>query len=94
MEEFNDKHTFEENNEIDNIINEADMIESIRDLKIKLANDNYDLIIEKGIDVSAMKHADIEFEQMVITLKQMLVIFEDLEEYEKCTRIQCILQST
>jgi hypothetical protein len=88
MEDFD---LFEEN-EIDTFKREAEMNNILYDLKIRLANENYDSIISKGVDFKLMKKQDIDIVPVVKILGDMLELFEELEEYEKCAKINKILQ--
>jgi hypothetical protein len=90
MEDFNEE-IFEENNEIDTIIKEAEMEEKMYELKVKLANENYDMIVKNGIDFDLMEYRGIDIKQSIKTLNEMLELFEELEEYEKCANISKIL---
>jgi hypothetical protein len=90
-EDFN--NLFEEQeDEIDTIKKEAEMNNIMYDLKIKLANENYDSIISKGVDFKLMERQNIEIEPVVKILGDMLELFEELEEYEKCAKINKILK--
>ena len=90
-EDFN--NLFEEQeDEIDTIKKEAEMNNIMYDLKIKLANENYDSIISKGVGFELMERQNIEIEPVVKILGDMLELFEELEEYEKCAKINKILK--
>ena len=90
-EDFN--NLFEEQeDEIDTIKKEAEMNNIMYDLKIKLANENYDSIISKGVDFKLMERQNIEIEPVVKILGDMLELFEELEEYEKCAKINKIIK--
>ena len=89
-EDFNDG--FEETYNIEAILKDTRMQEIIYDLKIKLANENYDMIVKNGIDFDEMKYRGINIDPVINTLNDMLVIFVELEEYEKCTEIKKILE--
>jgi len=82
----------DQENEIDTIKKEAEMNNIMYDLKIKLANENYDSIISKGVDFKLMERQNIEIEPVVKILGDMLELFEELEEYEKCAEINKILK--
>jgi hypothetical protein len=90
-EDFNNLFEDQEN-EIDTIKKEAEMNNVIYDLKIKLANENYNSIISKGVDFKLMEKQNIEIEPIVRILGDMLDLFEELEEYEKCATINKILK--
>ena len=90
-EDFN--NLFEEQeNEIDTIKKEAEMNNVMYDLKIKLANENYESIISKGVDFKLMEKQEIDIRPIVKILGDMLELFEELEEYEKCAKINKILK--
>ena len=82
----------EQENEIDTIKKEAEMNNIMYDLKIKLANENYDSIISKGVDFKLMEKQNIDTDSVVKILRDMLELFEELEEYEKCAKINKILK--
>jgi hypothetical protein len=62
------------------------------ELKMKLANENYDMIAENGIDIKMMKRNGLDIKSLLITLNEMLEIFIEVEEYEKCAKIKEILE--
>ena len=88
MEDFND-YEFEDDfkDEIMELINSNEMKQELEDIKLKLANENYNAILSKGINVSAMIRMGVDIEPIKRTLQQMLDLFQDLEEYEKCANI-------
>lgn len=86
MNDFNEY--FEEDNEIEIMKNDAHMQEMLYEIKLKLANENYDLIVENGIDVKAMRGNGYNVDAVKRTLNQMLEIFVEVEEYEKCAKIK------
>lgn len=88
-EDFNDG--FEETFDIESILKDTRMQEILYDLKLKLANENYDMIIKNGIDYHEMIYRGISVTPLVNTLNDMIEIFVELEEYEKCTVIKKIL---
>ena len=88
MEDFN---LFEED-EIDTFKKGIEMNGILYDLRIKLANENYESVISKGIDFKLMKKQDIDVEPVVQILTDMIELFEELEEYEKCAKINKILK--
>lgn len=90
MEDFN---LFEEN-EIDTFKKGIEMNNILYDLRIKLANENYESVISKGVDFKLMKKQDIDIEPVVQILTDMLELFEELEEYEKCAKINKILKKS
>jgi|688.fasta_scaffold151997_2 hypothetical protein len=90
-EDFN--NLFEEQeNEIDTIKKEAEMNNVMYDLKIKLANENYESIISKGVDFKLMEKQELDIKPIVKILGDMLELFEEREEYEKCAKINKILK--
>jgi hypothetical protein len=88
MEDFND-YEFEDDfkDEIMELINSNEMKQELEDIKLKLANENYNAILSKGINVSDMIRMGVDIEPIKRTLQQMLDLFQDLEEYEKCANI-------
>lgn len=88
MEDFND-YEFEDDfkDEIIELINSSEMKQELEDIKLKLANENYNAILSKGINVSAMIRMGVDIKPIKRTLQQMLDLFQDLEEYEKCANI-------
>lgn len=93
MDEFNFNDLFEEeNDEMETMKREALMEEMMYELKMKLANENYNMIVENGIDIKTMKRNGFDIESLSKTLNQMLEIFIEVEEYEKCSRIRDILE--
>lgn len=82
----------DQENEIEIIKKEAEMNNMMYDLKIKLANENYDSIISKGVDFKLMEKQNIDIEPVVRILRDMLELFEELEEYEKCAKISKLLK--
>ena len=82
----------EQENEIDTIKKEAEMNNVMYDLKIKLANENYESIISKGVDFKLMEKQELDIKPLVKILGDMLELFEEREEYEKCAQINKILK--
>lgn len=82
----------DQENEIEIIKKEAEMNNMMYDLKIKLANENYDSIISKGVDFKLMEKQNIDIEPVIKVLGDMLELFEELEEYEKCAKISKLLK--
>jgi hypothetical protein len=89
MEDINEG--FEEMFNVEAVLKDSRMQEILYDLKIKLANENYNMIIENGIDFEAMEDRGISAAPLIKTLNDMLEIFIELEEYEKCSEIKKIL---
>ena len=90
-EDFN--NLFEEQeDEINAIKKEAEMNNVMYDLKIKLVNENYAEIISKGVDFKLMEKQELDIRPVVKILGDMLELFEELEEYEKCAKINKILK--
>ena len=89
MEDINEG--FEEMFNVEAVLKDSRMQEILYDLKIKLANENYNMIIENGIDFEAMEYRGISAAPLIKTLNDMLEIFIELEEYEKCSEIKKIL---
>ena len=89
MEDSN--NLFEDNeNEILNMQEEAKNQERISAMRDQLARANYNSIITNGIDVSMMEQ---NTEQIKKILRETLLYFESLEEYEKCAKLKDILDS-
>ncbi len=82
----------EQEDEINAIKKEAEMNNVMYDLKIKLANENYESIISKGVDFKLMKQQELDIKPVVKILGDMLELFEELEEYEKCAKINKLLK--
>ena len=87
-DQFNDEH-----DEIAQIQKQADMEHNLYELKDKLVRNNWDMILEKGIDFKAMQENGIETEPVKRTIRQMLEWFQESEEYEKCAYLQKILET-
>jgi hypothetical protein len=88
MEDFNDYELEDDfNDEIMELVNSKEMKQELEDIKLKLANENYNAILSKGIDVNAMIRMGVNVEPIKRTLQHMLDLFQDLEEYEKCANI-------
>lgn len=87
-DQFNDEH-----DEIAQIQKQADMEHNLYELKDKLVRNNWDMILEKGIDFKAMQENGIETEPVKRTILQMLEWFQESEEYEKCAHLQKILET-
>lgn len=92
MEDFDSNELFEENNEIETMKKEAQMEEAIYDLKLKLANENYVMIVDNGIDVPSMRKNGLNIDALLVTLSVMLDLFIELEEYEKCAKIRDVIE--
>lgn len=92
MEDFDPSELFEENNEIETIKKDAQMQEAMYTLKIKLANENYKMIIDNGIDINAMRKNGLNIAALETTLNFMLDLFIELEEYDKCAKIRDIIK--
>jgi hypothetical protein len=92
MEDFDSNELFEENNEIETMKKEAQMEEAIYDLKLKLANENYVMIVDNGIDVASMRKNGLNIDALLVTLNVMLDLFIELEEYEKCAKIRDVIE--
>jgi hypothetical protein len=92
MEDFNE--IFENNDEIKFTKDNSNIEEILYQLKIKLANENYNSIIEHGIDFDIMKSQRMDVNRAISTLTHMINIFEELEEYEKCANIKQIIDSS
>lgn len=92
MEDFDSNELFEENNEIETMKKDAQIQEAIHTLKLKLANENYEMIVDNGIDINAMRKNGLNIDALENTLKLMLDLFIELEEYEKCSKIKDIIE--
>lgn len=89
MQDFED---YQENNEILEIQKEFEMKEKLIELKLNLARENYYMIMDNGMDIESMKHTGIDLSPVKETLSQMLDIFEEIEEYEKCAKLKEYIQ--
>jgi hypothetical protein len=92
MEDFDPNELFEENNEIETIKKDAQMEDALYALKLKLANENYEMIVENGIDIKSMRKNGLDIDALETTLKVMLDLFIELEEYEKCSKIKDVIE--
>lgn len=82
----------EQEDDINTIKKESEMNNVLYDLKIKLANENYESIISKGVDFKLMEKQELDITPIVKILVDMLELFEELEEYEKCAKINKLLK--
>lgn len=73
--------------EIAELIKDSEMKEELEQIKLKLANENYRALILKGLDIETMHLMGVDLDPIYRTLKEMLQMFQDLEEYEKCSEI-------
>lgn len=89
---FEDQNN-DEHDEIAQIQKNADMENNLHELKDKLVRNNWDMILEKGVDFKSMQANGIEIEPIVRTLQQMLDWFQESEEYEKCAHLKKILDN-
>lgn len=87
-DQFNDEH-----DEIAQIQKKAEMDHNLHELKDKLVRNNWDMILEKGVDFKAMQENGIEIEPVKRTIHQMLEWFQESEEYEKCAYLLKILET-
>lgn len=87
-DQFNDEH-----DEIAQIQKQADMENNLYELKDKLVRNNWEMILEKGVDFESMKRNGIEIEPVKRTISQMLEWFQESEEYEKCAYLKNILDT-
>ncbi|MDC1282435.1 hypothetical protein N8Z10_00625 [bacterium] len=90
MEEW--EEVFNEENETETIKMEAEQKILLKELKIRLAIENYNRIMDNGIDVNAMRNHGIDETELTNTINQMLDIFVELEEYEKCADLRNVLE--
>ena len=89
MQDFED---YQENDEILEIQKEFEMKEKLIELKLNLARENYYMIMDNGMDIESMKRTGIDLSPVQETLSQMLDIFEEIEEYEKCAKLKEYIQ--
>lgn len=89
MQDFED---YQENDEILEIQKEFEMKEKLIELKLNLARENYYMIMDNGIDIESMKRTGVDISPVQETLSQMLDIFEEIEEYEKCAKLKEYIQ--
>jgi len=92
MEDFEDFE--DQDDEMEILIRNTEMKHDMNMMRIKLANENYDVVTAKGIDFATMrKEENNDVVHILKVLGDMLEIFEELEEYEKCSKINKILQT-
>jgi len=88
-----DDNLFEDGcDEINEIIKNNEMLANQKALKSKIAYDNYDNLIDKGIDIEGMRKQGYDLSVVTKTLTLMLDIFKEDEEYEKCKVLFDILE--
>ena len=85
MEDFN---LFEED-EIDTFKKGVEMNGILYDLRIKLANENYESVISKGIDFKLMKKQDIDVEPIVQILTDMKPVMNDVCLWKQLFDCRC-----
>jgi|TARA_B110000908_G_scaffold158416_1_gene199515 hypothetical protein len=82
-EEFEDDFK----DEIAELIKDSEMKEELEIIKLKLANENYHALILKGLDIETMNLMGVDLEPIHRTLSEMLNMFQELEQYEKCAKV-------
>lgn len=92
MEEFDFNELFEQNEEISNLERTALLEKMVYEFKLRLANENYEMLIKNGIDIKEMKRSGFDISSRTEALNTMIEIFVGLEEYEKCSKIKSILE--
>jgi phosphate uptake regulator len=86
MEEY-EEYEDDFRDEIAELIKDSKMKEELELIKLKLANENYQALVLKGLDIQTMNSMGVDLDPIHRTLKEMLNMFEDLEEYEKCAKV-------
>lgn len=92
MEEFNFDGLFEQNEEISSLERNALLEKMAYEFKLKVANENYEMIVKNEIDIEEMKRSGFDISSLEEVLNTMIEIFVGLEEYEKCSKIKNILE--
>jgi hypothetical protein len=88
MQDFNEMQS-EPEDEIVKLQKMAQEEEKIAQIKDRLARANYESIIKYGIDVETLDQP----ESIKNIIKETLLYFEELEEYEKCAELKEVLES-
>ena len=69
-------------------LNIEEFIEKEKEQQIRL---NYDMIKSKGINVIELKeYGEDNFNRLKYTINEMLLFFEDVEEFEKCAELKSL----
>lgn len=84
---FDDELEDDFRDEILDLLKDDEMQHELEEIKLKLANENYNVLADNGMDVPGMIRQGIDIVPVIGTLKEMLVLFQDVEEYEKCANI-------
>jgi len=82
MEEFE-----EEYDSLLEIKESTEMEDKLIELKLRLVEENYNKIIDNGIDIQGMIESGIDIAPLIHNLDIMIATFQDLEEYEKCAKL-------
>lgn len=88
MQDFNEMQQ-EPEDELLKVQKMAQQEEKLAEIKDKLARANYQAIIEHGIDTNNLDKP----ESIKNIIKETLLYFEQLEEYEKCANLQKVVQT-
>lgn len=88
MQDFNEMQR-EPEDELLKVQKMAQQEEKLAEIKDKLARANYQAIIEHGIDTNNLDKP----ESIKNIIKETLLYFEQLEEYEKCANLQKVVQT-
>lgn len=88
MQDFNEMQQ-EPEDELLKVQKMAQQEEKLAEIKDKLARANYQAIIEHGIDTDNLDKP----EAIKNIIKETLLYFEQLEEYEKCANLQKVIQT-
>lgn len=88
MQDFNEMQQ-EPEDELLKVQKMAQQEEKLAEIKDKLARSNYQAIIEHGIDTDNLDKP----EAIKNIIKETLLYFEQLEEYEKCANLQKVIQT-
>jgi len=84
---FDDELEDDFRDEIQDLLKDSEMQHELEEIKLKLANENYNSIIDRGIDADEMKRQGIDIQPILETFREMLTLFEEIEDYEKCAGV-------
>lgn len=82
MEEFE-----EEYDSLLEIRESSEMEDRLIELRLRLVEENYNKIIDNGIDIRGMIKSGIDIAPLIRNIDIMIDVFRDLEEYEKCAKL-------
>jgi len=87
MEEFEDMFEDHED-EISKMQQEADAQKMMDTIKDRLARTNYNAILNYGVDVDKLDQPQV----IKAIIGETLKYFEEIEEYEKCSKLKSVLE--